>query len=242
MASVGSLFMSRWDVAANKEVPYELHNRLALAVGKHAYRAYRELIDSPRWQRLMNEGARPQRLLWASTGTKDPNASDTLYIEGLASPLTVNTMPENTLHAFADHGTLGEPLPVDGGNGDQELAEFEAAGVDVAALAVRLQEEGKESFNDSWRELLGSARVQARSSGLTRGTAGSLSGLSLAAAKSHDVVRRHAHRIPRLGSGDPVVLVHSSATWGADWLSYSRFCARSIHCGDDEQARPGRQR
>ena len=156
VASVGSLFMSRWDVAANKEVPSEFHNRLALAVGKHAYRAYRELIDSPRWQRLMNEGARPQRLLWASTGTKDPNASDTLYIEGLASPLTVNTMPENTLHAFADHGTLGEPMPVDGGNGDEEIAEFEAAGVDVAALAVRLQEEGKESFNNSWRELLGS--------------------------------------------------------------------------------------
>ena len=116
----------------------------------------RELIDSPRWLRLMNEGARPQRLLWASTGTKDPNASDTLYIEGLASPYTVNTMPESTLHAFADHGTLGEPLPLDGGNADEELAEFEAAGVDVSALAARLQEEGKESFNDSWRELLGS--------------------------------------------------------------------------------------
>ncbi len=154
--SVGSLFMSRWDVAANRDVPEELHNRLALAVGKHAYRAYRELIDSPRWQRLMNEGARPQRLLWASTGTKDPNASDTLYIEGLASPLTVNTMPENTLHAFADHGTVGEALPIDGGSADSELAEFEAAGLDVAALAVRLQDEGKESFNDSWRELLGS--------------------------------------------------------------------------------------
>ena len=103
--------MSRWDVAVTDEAPAELKNRLGLAVGFHAYRAYRELLDSPRMQRLMNEGARPQRLLWASTGTKDPEASDTLYIEGFASPFTVNTMPEPTLHAFADHGEVGDPVP-----------------------------------------------------------------------------------------------------------------------------------
>jgi transaldolase len=152
--SVGSLFMSRWDVAANKEVPEELHNKLGLAVGKHAYRAYRELMGSLRWQRLFNEGARSQRLLWASTGTKDPNASDTLYIEGLASPFTVNTMPESTLHAFADHGTVGEPLPTDGGDSEEVMAEFEKAGVDIDALAERLQQEGKESFVASWKEML----------------------------------------------------------------------------------------
>jgi transaldolase len=102
----------------------------------------------------MNEGARPQRLLWASTGTKDPEASDTLYIEGFASPFTVNTMPEPTLHAFADHGELGDPIPADGGDCDAVLAQFESAGVDVAALAARLQQEGKESFNKSWEDLL----------------------------------------------------------------------------------------
>ena len=118
VASVASIFMSRWDVAVADEVPDELHNRLGLAVGFRAYRAYRELLDSPRMQRLMNEGARPQRLLWASTGTKDPDASDTLYIEGFASPFTVNTMPEPTLHAFADHGEVGDLVPADGGDCD----------------------------------------------------------------------------------------------------------------------------
>ena len=116
VASVASIFMSRWDVAVADEVPDELHNRLGLAIGFRAYRAYRELLDSPRMQRLMNEGARPQRLLWASTGTKDPDASDILYIEGFASPFTVNTMPEPTLHAFADHGEVGDPVPADGGD------------------------------------------------------------------------------------------------------------------------------
>jgi transaldolase len=156
VGSVASLFMSRWDVAIADEVPDELRNGLGIAVGKHAYRAYRELLDSQRWQRLLNEGARPQRLLWASTGTKDPNASDTLYIEELASPFTVNTMPESTLKAFADHGNVGEPLPADGGDADERLAAYEQAGIDVGALGARLQEEGKDSFNASWRELLGS--------------------------------------------------------------------------------------
>jgi transaldolase len=154
VASVASVFMSRWDVAVADQVPDELVNRLGVAVGGRAYRAYRELLDSPRMQRLMNEGARPQRLLWASTGTKDPNASDTLYIEAFASPFTVNTMPEPTLLAFADHGEVGDVMPADGGNCEQVLEEFEAAGVDVDALAVRLQVEGKESFNKSWDELL----------------------------------------------------------------------------------------
>ncbi len=122
VASVASIFMSRWDVAVTGEVPDELHNRLGLAVGFRAYRAYRELLDSQRMQRLMNEGARPQRLLWASTGTKDPEASDTLYIEGFASPFTVNTMPEPTLHAFADHGEIGDLVPADGGDAEEVLS------------------------------------------------------------------------------------------------------------------------
>jgi len=154
VGSVASLFVSRWDKAVMGEVPDELRDRLGIAIGKRAYRAYRELLDSERWQRLENAGARPQRLLWASTGTKDPEASDVLYIEGLASPFTVNTMPEPTLHAFADHGDVGEPLPADGGDAEQVLAEFDAAGIDVEALAVRLQEEGKQAFVDSWNELL----------------------------------------------------------------------------------------
>jgi len=154
VASVASIFMSRWDVAVTGEVPDELHNRLGLAIGFRAYAAYRELLDSPRVQRLMNEGARPQRLLWASTGTKDPNASDVLYIEGFASPFTVNTMPEPTLHAFADHGEVGDPVPADGGDCEAVLAEFAAAGIDVDALAERLQEEGKAAFVKSWNDML----------------------------------------------------------------------------------------
>jgi transaldolase len=154
--SVASLFLSRWDVAVYDEVPEELRNRLGIAIGKHAYRAYREYLASDRWQRLVNEGARAQRLLFASTGTKDPDASDVLYIEALGAPHTVNTMPENTLLAFADHGNVGDPIPADGGDADEVLAEFESAGIDLDALAARLQEEGKESFNKSWRDLLGS--------------------------------------------------------------------------------------
>jgi transaldolase len=152
--SVASIFMSRWDVAVGKDVPENLVNRLGIAIGGRAYRAYNELLESDRMRRLMNEGARPQRLLWASTGTKDPDASDTLYIEAFASPFTVNTMPEPTLHAFADHGEVRELLPNDGGNCEQVLAEFAEAGIDVAILATRLQEEGKGSFNKSWEEML----------------------------------------------------------------------------------------
>jgi transaldolase len=152
--SVASIFMSRWDVAVTGEVPDELHNRLGLAIGFRAYRAYREVLDSQRVQRLMNEGARPQRLLWASTGTKDPEASDVLYIEGFASPFTVNTMPEPTLHAFADHGEVGDLVPADGGDCEEVLAEFAKVGIDVDALAQRLQQEGKEAFVKSWNDML----------------------------------------------------------------------------------------
>ena len=160
VASVASLFVSRWDVAVADEVPEGLRNRLGIAVGGRCYRAYHELLDSDRWQRLLNEGARAQRLLWASTGTKDPNASDTLYIEAFASPFTVNTMPEPTLLAFADHGEVGDLLAADGGNAEQVLKEFGDAGIDVDALAARLQDEGKTSFNKSWGELLKSIESQ----------------------------------------------------------------------------------
>jgi transaldolase len=160
VASVASLFISRWDVAVADQVPAGLHNRLGVAVGGRAHHAYRELLASPRWLRLMNEGARPQRLLWASTGTKDPNASDTLYIEAFASPFTVNTMPEPTLKAFADHGEIGDLFPADGGNAEQVIEEFEQAGIDVGALAARLQDEGKDSFDKSWGELLKSIESQ----------------------------------------------------------------------------------
>ena len=160
--SVASIFMSRWDVAVAKDgVPEELHNRVGIAIGKKAYAAYVELLASERMQKLESEGARPQRLLWASTGTKDPKASDTLYIEAFASPNTVNTMPEDTLLAFADHGEVGDPLPEDGGDADQVLAEFERAGVDVAALADRLQKEGADTFVKSWDDLIGSISSEA---------------------------------------------------------------------------------
>jgi transaldolase len=160
--SVASIFVSRWDVAVADEVPQELRNRLGIAVAKQAYRAYRELLDSERWLRLANEGVRPQRLLFASTGTKDPEASDVLYVEALAAPLTVNTMPDKTLLAFADHGEVGEPIPTDGGDAEQVLAEFEAAGVDVAELAARLQREGAEAFDASWKELVQSIEEKSR--------------------------------------------------------------------------------
>jgi transaldolase len=152
--SVASIFMSRWDVAVAEEVPAELKNQLGIAIGGRAYHAYRELLNSDRWMRLANEGARPQRLLWASTGTKDPDASDTLYIEAFASPFTVNTMPDKTLEAFADHGQVGDLMDPGAGAAEGALKEFEGAGIDLAALAQRLQDEGKASFNKSWEELL----------------------------------------------------------------------------------------
>jgi transaldolase len=160
--SVASLFMSRWDVAVADQVSDELRNRLGIAVGKRTYRAYRELLDSDRWERLANDGAMPQRLLFASTGTKDPNASDVLYVEALAAPLSINTMPDNTLLAFADHGEVGEPIPADGGDADDVLAEFQSAGVDTDELAARLQREGAESFDKSWNDLLESIESECR--------------------------------------------------------------------------------
>jgi transaldolase len=160
VASVASIFVSRWDVAVQDEAPAGLRNRLGIAVAKRAYRAYRELLDSERWQSLANEGARPQRLLFASTGTKDPDASDTLYVEALAAPFTINTMPDVTLHAVADHGEIGEPLADDGDDAERVLTEFAEAGVDVEALAARLQDEGKEAFDKSWRELMGTIEEQ----------------------------------------------------------------------------------
>ncbi|MFT3866315.1 MAG: transaldolase [Solirubrobacterales bacterium] len=164
--SVASIFMSRWDVAVADEVPAELKNRLAIGIGGRAYRAYRELLDSDRWMRLANQGARAQRLLWASTGTKDPDAPDTLYVESFASPFTVNTMPDKTLEAFADHGELADLMDPTGGDSEQVLKEFEGAGIDLAALAARLQDEGKESFNKSWEELL---KTIAEKRGVTAG-------------------------------------------------------------------------
>jgi transaldolase len=160
--SVASIFVSRWDVAVADEVPQELRNRLGIAVAKQAYRAYRELLDSERWLRLANQGVRPQRLLFASTGTKDPEASDVLYVEELAAPFTINTMPDKTLLAFADHGKVGEPLPANGGDAEEVLAEFESAGVDVSELAARLQREGAEAFDASWNELLQSIEEKSR--------------------------------------------------------------------------------
>ena len=152
--SVASVFMSRWDVAVLDRVPDALRGRLAVAIGLKTYHAYRELMDSERWQRLANEGARIQRLLWASTSTKDPKSPDTLYVRCLSAPHTVNTMPESTLVAFHDHGVVDAPMPTDGGDADATLAEFEAAGVDVAALGAKLQSDGAKSFIDSWNELL----------------------------------------------------------------------------------------
>jgi len=153
--SVASIFVSRWDVAVRDRTPEEgLRNRLGIAIMQQAYVAYLELLASPRWQRLANAGARPQRALWASTGTKDPEASDTLYIDALASPLTVNTMPEKTLLAFADHGRVAAPLARDGGDSAEVIAAFEGAGVDVGALARQLQEQGADAFVASWHKLL----------------------------------------------------------------------------------------
>ena len=158
--SVASIFVSRWDVAVQDTAPAGLRNQLGIAVAKRAYRAYRELLDSERWQSLANDGARPQRLLFASTGTKDPDASDTLYVEALAAPFTINTMPDSTLHAVDDHGEIGEPLGAEGADAEQVLTEFAEAGVEVEALATRLQDEGKQAFDKSWRELLATIEEQ----------------------------------------------------------------------------------
>jgi transaldolase len=154
VASVASVFVSRWDGAVAAKVPADLRNQLGIAIARRTYRAYRSLLSSPRWQRIYNAGARPQRLLWASTGTKGPQASDVLYVKSLAAPFTVNTMPERTLNAFADHGDMSSMLRADGGDCEQVLARFAAAGVDVYSLAEQLQQEGAKSFVKSWNELL----------------------------------------------------------------------------------------
>jgi transaldolase len=169
VASVASLFISRWDAAVMDKVPDPLRDQLGIAIAKRAYRAYRTLLDSPRWQRLFNAGARPQRLLWASTGTKDPKASDVLYIKALAAPLTVNTMPEATLKALADHGEIGAPLPADGGDCEEVLAEHRKAGIDIDALAAQLQQEGAKSFVGSWNDLM--AVITSKSAALKRAAA-----------------------------------------------------------------------
>jgi len=154
IASVASLFISRWDGAVKDKVPEALKNRLGVAIGQRAYKAYCDLMAAPRWQRIFNAGARPQRLLMASTGTKDPKAADILYVKELAAPLTVDTMPEGTLKAFADHGEVGAPISPNGGDCEAVLAQFAKAGINVEALAAKLQDEGAESFVKSWNELM----------------------------------------------------------------------------------------
>ena len=154
VGSVASVLFSRWDAAVAGKVSGRLLNQLGIAIAKRTYAAYRVLLASPRWQRAFNAGARPQRLLWASTGTKDPHASDVLYVKALAAPFTVNTMPEATLKALAEHGEVGALLPADGGDCEEVLAWFATAGIDVDALAARLQDEGAKAFVKSWDDLL----------------------------------------------------------------------------------------
>jgi transaldolase len=154
VGSVASVFISRWDTAVAGKVPAQLQNGLGIAVAKRTFKAYRDHLSSDRWQRAYNFGARPQRLLWASTGTKDPKASDTLYIKSLAAPFTVNTMPEATLKAFGDHGELGAVLEANGGDSTRVLAKFAKAAIDVDALAAQLQDEGAKSFVKSWDDLM----------------------------------------------------------------------------------------
>ncbi len=166
IASVASLFVSRWDVAVNGKVPSALDDRLGIAIAKRVYTRYLGLLNSPRWMRAYNGGARPQRLLWASTGTKSAKASDVLYVEALAAPFTVNTMPEGTLKAFADHGNPAASMPTDGGNADEELARFAEAKIDIGALAKQLQDEGAASFVKSWNDLVGV--IGSKSSALRR--------------------------------------------------------------------------
>ena len=169
VGSVASLFISRWDVAVSGRVPESLRDQLGIAIGRRTYKAYCELLASPRYRRVFNSGARPQRLLWASTGTKDPKASDVLYVQGLAAPFTVNTMPDVTLKALAAHGEVGGILPADGGNCEEVLAQFAEAGIDVDALAAQLQEEGAKSFVRSWNELM--AVIESKSATLKRAIA-----------------------------------------------------------------------
>jgi transaldolase len=162
--SVASLFVSRWDVAVKDRVAATQRNRLGIAIARRPDKAYREMLASKRWQKLAAAGARPQRLLWASTGTKDPEASDTLYVEALAAPETIDTMPDKTLQAFAEHGKVEAVMPLDGGDAEQVVAEFRRQCIDDTALAERLQREGAEAFSKSWHRLL--AGIDAKTSGL----------------------------------------------------------------------------
>ena len=164
VASVASVFVSRWDAAVANNVPESLRNRLGIAIARRIYKAYCDLLASPRWQRTFNAGARPQRLLLASTGTKDPKASDILYVRSLTAPYTVDTMPEATLRATADHGELDPIMPRDGGDCEDTLSEFAKAGVDIDAVAAKLQTDGAASFAKSWNELL--AVIESRSTSL----------------------------------------------------------------------------
>jgi transaldolase len=164
--SVASLFVSRWDKATIDEVPAALRDKLGIAVAQQMYKAYRDVLESDRWQRLANEGARPQRLLFASTGTKDPQASDVLYINALAAPNTVNTMPDKTLLAFGEHGQVGKPISPDGADSEEVLAEFGKAKVNLVKLAADLQEEGAKSFVASWEDLL--KTIQSKSKALKK--------------------------------------------------------------------------
>jgi transaldolase len=152
--SVASVFISRWDKAVMGKVPETLRNRLGIAIAKLTYKAYRDLLDSSRWQNLLKAGALPQRLLWGSTGTKDPAAPDVMYVEALAAPHTINTIPEQTLRAFADHGQVKDVLPRDGGDAEKVLAEFSRAGINDRTLADELQREGAEAFDKSWNDLM----------------------------------------------------------------------------------------
>jgi transaldolase len=152
--SVASLFVSRWDKATADKLPTNLRNKLGIAIGQRTYRAYREMLDSPRWRRLAEAGAHPQRLLWASTGTKDPDASDILYVQALAAPDTIDTLPEKTLRAFADHGRIEHVMAVDGGDAEATLQRIAGAGIDVDAVATQLQRDGAQAFTKSWQQLL----------------------------------------------------------------------------------------
>lgn len=165
--SVASIFVSRWDKAVMGKVPKDLQDRLGIAIAKRTYKAYRDFLASPRWQKAAAAGAQPQRLLWASTGTKDPDASDVLYITALGAPDTINTIPEKTLLAFANHGTPGEPLPLDGGDAEKVIAAFAQAGIDDDQLAADLQREGTESFVKSWKDLLD--RIRSKHTALKAG-------------------------------------------------------------------------
>jgi len=169
VGSVASVFISRWDTAVMGKVSESLNDKLGIAIGKSIYKTYQNLLASPRWQRAFNSGARPQRLLFASTGTKDPKASDVLYIKKLAAPLTVNTMPEKTLKAFAEHGEVSEALPIDGGDSAVVLAQFTALGVEVESLGAKLQSDGAASFVASWNELM--AVIDSKSAALRKAAA-----------------------------------------------------------------------